>query len=151
MPFKLLGARTSFPSPALRSGLEIKVWWVLKSSWNFLSNEQKNIHILSNNDWENLQLNMSTIPKKEKKTFFVHFHTSVSFVSRKDCIEYKESPKTLGGIFYQMDQIWWAPCRLKKSTSLKMRSQLSHTFGHLMITTLYGITDSGQGQGESDY
>ena len=35
-----------------RSGLEIKVGWVLQNSGNFLSDEHKNSSFLSENDWE---------------------------------------------------------------------------------------------------
>ena len=38
---------------ALRSGFKIKVGWVLKSSWNSLANENRNIYILSNYAREN--------------------------------------------------------------------------------------------------
>ena len=37
---------------ALRRGLRIKVRWVLESAGNYLSNDHKNIYILSNNAWE---------------------------------------------------------------------------------------------------
>ena len=36
----------------IRSGLETKVGWVLKTSGNFLSDEHKNFPFLTKNDWE---------------------------------------------------------------------------------------------------
>ena len=76
-------------------------------------------------------------PLKRKKTpRFVPLHTSVSFVSRA-VLTVRNQPKTLRGIFHQMDHTWWAPNRLKKSTRLKMRSLLSLTLFHSFIVTLY--------------
>ena len=50
---------------------------------------------------------------------------------------FKMAQKNCWGIYYQMDHIWWASSRLKKSAGLKMRSQLNHTLFHLSVATLY--------------
>ena len=76
-------------------------------------------------------------PLKMKKTpKFVPLHTSVSFASRA-VLTVRNQPKTLRGMFHQMDHTWWAPNRLKKSPRFKMRSQLSLTLFHSFIVTLY--------------
>ena len=69
-------------------------------------------------------------PKKEKKNTNICAFSDTKISSFQDCVNLKKSPKNLGGIFYQMDHIWWAPDRHQKSPGLKMRSQLSHTLCH---------------------
>ena len=41
------------PTAPPANGLQTKVVWVLENSWNFLSNEHKNIYFLGTNGWEN--------------------------------------------------------------------------------------------------
>ena len=106
---KLLGA--------LRNGLEIKVGWVLKSSGNFLSNKYKNIIIWSRNAWE--KWCQRYLPLEKSKNEHQNMSTSTNMHHfLPACIDFKKSSKNLRGIFYQMDDIWWAPSRLKKTFAL---------------------------------
>ena len=42
------------------------------------------------------------------------------------CMDFKKSSKNLGGMFCQMDHIWWAPSRLKKTFALIFLEKLAN-------------------------
>ena len=53
------------------------------------------------------------------------------------CIDFKKSSKNLRGIFYQMDDIWWAPSRLKKTFALIFLEILAVLLRQDFLKTLY--------------
>ena len=53
------------------------------------------------------------------------------------CIDFKKSSKNLTGIFYQMDHIWWAPSRLKKTYALIFLEKLAILLRQDFLKTLY--------------
>ena len=58
----------------------------------------------------------------------------------KICIFFFKSSKNLGGIFYQMDHIWWAPNRLKKTFALIFLEKLAILLQQDFLKTLYVVT-----------
>ena len=53
------------------------------------------------------------------------------------CTDFKKSSKNLTGIFYQMDHIWWAPSRLKKTFALIFLEKLAILLQQDFLKTLY--------------
>ena len=126
------------PLGAFWGGLELKNRRVLKNSGNFLSNEHKNFIILLRNGWEKQgQRYQQPTPNKKINNTKICAFSDTEIPCFQHCVNFWKSPKKLRSIFYQMDHIWWAPNRPKKSPGPKMESQLSHTFGHSLIATLY--------------
>ena len=80
-----------------------KTNFVLKT-WYFLLLKRKEWKLIIRmpQKWTNFDHNLKT------GLFFLQAHSSCS-----------KSHRNLRGIFYQMDHIWWAPSRLKKSKRLK--------------------------------
>ena len=68
----------------------------------------------------------SSALKKAKKNIYAKF----TLFWGAPCSSLKNAQKNCWGIYYQMDHIWWASSRLKKSAGLKMKSQLSNTLFH---------------------
>ena len=120
---------------ALRNGLEVKVGWVLKSSGNFLFNKYKNIIIWSRNAWENLSQRYLPLQKSKnkhrKKSTFTNMHLFL-----QACMDFKKSSKNLGGMFCQIDHIWWAPSRLKKTCALIFLEKLAILLRQDFLKTL---------------
>ena len=112
-----------------------KFGWILENSGNFLSNEHNTVFILFKNCWETWIQRYLLPAKRKKAKIWATSHKL--FICFQDCMDFKKSPETFSGIFYQMDHIWWAPSRLKKSPGLKMKSQWSDTLYRSLITTLY--------------
>ena len=80
----------------------------------------------------------SSALQKAKKSIYKKF----TLFWGAPCSSLKYAQKNCWGIYYQMDHIWWASSRLKKSAGLKMRSQLNHTLFHLSVATLYILLTS---------
>ena len=53
------------------------------------------------------------------------------------CIDFQKSSKNLTGLFYQMDHIWWAPSRLKKTLALIFLEKLAILLRQDFLKTLY--------------
>ena len=124
---KLLGA--------LRNGLQIQVGWVLKSSGNFLSSKYKNIIIWSRNNWEKWSLRYLHLQKSKNEHQNMSTSTNIHLFL-PTCIDSKKSSKNLTGIFYQMDHIWWAPSRLKKTFALIFLEKLAILLRQDFLKTL---------------
>ena len=67
----------------------------------------------------------------------------------QDWTDHRESPKTLRCTFYQIDHIWWAPSRLKKSLALIFLEQWAKTFRLQFPKTLYALR--GEEAGGNNY
>ena len=102
----------------------VKKWKKLGEFWNlqgisFPMNTK--LSLFCSKIAEKLEFKDTYSLRKEKKAK-IWATSHKLFICFQDCMDFKNSPETFSGIFYQMDHIWWAPSRLKKSPNLKMKS-----------------------------